>query len=99
MAYSAAKAAVNDFTRTLAKQLAPAVRVNAVAPGFVATSAATSYMDQMDEDLKQSWPGHIRLRRAIDPAEIACSYVHLTESAYLTGTILTADAGITLGEG
>jgi 3-oxoacyl-[acyl-carrier protein] reductase len=95
MAYSAAKAAVNNFTKTLAKQLAPAVRVNAVAPGFV----ATSNMDRVDEDLKQSRLGHIPLRRAIDPAEIACSYVHLAESAYLTGTILTADAGFTLGEG
>lgn len=95
MAYSAAKAAVNNFTRTLAKQLAPAVRVNAVAPGFV----ATSYMDRVDEDLKQSWLGHIPLRQFIDPAEIAGSYVHLAESAYLTGTILIADAGFTLGEG
>lgn len=97
MAYSAAKTAVNDFTRTLAKQLAPSVRVNAVAPGFVATSHATSFMDRLDEDLKQSWLDHMPLRRAIDPDEIACSYVHLAESAYLTGTILTADAGITLG--
>jgi 3-oxoacyl-[acyl-carrier protein] reductase len=93
MAYSAAKAAINNFTRTLAKRLAPAIRVNAVAPGFVATAY------RMDEKLKQSFLGHIPLRRAIDPAEIACSYVHLAESAYLTGMILTADAGFTLGEG
>ncbi|MGH3899642.1 MAG: SDR family NAD(P)-dependent oxidoreductase [Pseudonocardiaceae bacterium] len=99
IAYSAAKVAVNDFTKTLAKRLAPAVRVNAVAPGFVTTSHATSYMDRVDEDVKQSWLGHIPLRRAIDPAEIACSYIHLAESAYLTGTILIADAGITLGQG
>lgn len=95
MAYSAAKAAVENFTRALAKQLAPTVRVNAVAPGFV----ATSYTDRMDEDLKQSWLGHIPLRRTIDPAEIACCYIHLAESTYLTGTILTADAGLMLGEG
>lgn len=99
LAYSAAKAAVNDFTRTLAKQLAPAVRVNAVAPGFVATSRAMSDTDRLDEDRKQSWMNHIPLRQAIDPAEIAGSYVYLAESAYLTGTILTADAGITLREG
>jgi NAD(P)-dependent dehydrogenase (short-subunit alcohol dehydrogenase family) len=97
VAYSAAKAAVNDFTKTLAKQLAPAVRVNAVAPGFVATPIAMSMMDGMDEDLRKSWLGHIPLRRAIDLAEIASSYIYLAEAAYLTGTILTADAGFTLG--
>ncbi|MGH7260831.1 MAG: SDR family NAD(P)-dependent oxidoreductase [Nitrospiraceae bacterium] len=95
MAYSAVKAAVENFTRALAKKLAPAVRVNAVAPGFVAASS----MNQVNEDLEQSWLGHIPLRRVIGPDEIACSYVHLVESAYLTGTILTADAGLMLEEG
>jgi 3-oxoacyl-[acyl-carrier protein] reductase len=96
MAYSAAKAAVENFTRALAKQLAPAVRVNAVAPGFVAASS----MNWVDDEVReQSWLGHIPLRRAIDSDEIASSYVHLAESAYLTGTILTADAGLMLGEG
>lgn len=95
LAYSAAKAAVNNFTKTLAKQLAPTVRVNAVAPGFV----ATSYIERMDEDFKQSRLDHVPLRQFIDPVEITGSYIHLAESAYLTGTILIADAGFTLGEG
>jgi 3-oxoacyl-[acyl-carrier protein] reductase len=96
MAYSAAKAAVDSFTKTLAKQLAPAVRVNAVAPGFMAMSRSMSLMDRMDEDLKQSWLSHVLLRRFIDPAEIAGSYIYLAESAYLTGMIIPADAGFTL---
>lgn len=94
LAYSAAKAAVNNFTRTLAKELAPAIRVNAVMPGFVATSFMTGARDEA----KQSWLGHIPLRVFIEPEQIAGSYVYLAESSYLTGTILTADAGLTLSQ-
>ncbi|MCI4066146.1 SDR family oxidoreductase [Micromonospora sp. R77] len=95
MAYSAAKAAVNNFTRTLAKELAPTIRVNAVAPGFV----ATSYMDRVEEPLRQSWLDNIPLREFITPEQIAEAYVYLAEAPYVTGTILTADAGFTLGHG
>lgn len=48
MAYSAAKAAVINFTKTLAKELAPDISVNAVAPGFV----DTPYMDTISAELK-----------------------------------------------
>lgn len=95
MAYSAAKAALNNFTRTLAKELAPAVRVNAVAPGFV----ATSYLDRVDEALKRNWLANIPLGEFIAPEQIADAYVYLAEAPYVTGTILTADAGFTLGRG
>ncbi|MCK9876693.1 SDR family oxidoreductase [Frankia sp. Ag45/Mut15] len=95
MAYSAAKAAVNNFTRTLAKDLAPEVRVNAVAPGFV----ATSYMDRVTTEQKEGWLEAIPLREFIDPAQIADAYLFIADSPYLTGTILSADAGFTLGRG
>jgi 3-oxoacyl-[acyl-carrier protein] reductase len=93
MAYSAAKAAVNNFTRTLAKELAPNIRVNAVAPGFV----STSYMDRVSDEMKDSWLSAIPLERFIDPAEIAEAYVFLAEAPGATGTVLTVDAGFTLG--
>jgi 3-oxoacyl-[acyl-carrier protein] reductase len=95
MGYSAAKAAVNNFTRTLAKQLAPNIRVNAVAPGFV----ATSYMDRVTEEQKEQWLDIIPLRRFITPEEIASVFVFVAESPFLTGTIINADAGFTLGRG
>ncbi|GLZ02501.1 SDR family oxidoreductase [Actinoplanes sp. NBRC 103695] len=95
LAYSAAKAAVNNFTRTLAKQLSPRIRVNAVAPGFV----ATSYMDRVSEEQKQQWLDLIPLQRFITPDEIASVYIFLAEAAFLTGTIVNADAGFTLGRG
>lgn len=95
MAYSASKAAVNNFTRTPAKELAPDVRVNAVAPGFV----QTSYMDRVHSELKESWLDAIPLRKFIAPDDIAGAYVFLAEAPYLTGTLLAADAGFTLGRG
>jgi 3-oxoacyl-[acyl-carrier protein] reductase len=94
-AYCAAKAAVNSFTRTLAKELAPTVRVNAVVPGFV----DTSYLDRVEDKLKESWLDAIALRQFIAPDDIAGAYVFLAESPYITGTLLTADAGFTLGRG
>jgi len=95
MGYSAAKAAVNNLTRTLAKQLAPEIRVNAVAPGFV----ATSYLDRVTEEQKQQWLEVIPLRRFITPEEIASVFVFIAEAPFLTGTIVNADAGFTLGRG
>ncbi|MEV8544370.1 SDR family oxidoreductase [Streptomyces sp. NPDC051572] len=95
MAYSVAKAGVNSFTRTLAKELAPVVRVNAVVPGFV----ATSYMGRVDDELKESWLDEIPLRQFIAPDDLAEAYVFLAEAPYLTGTLLNADAGFTLRPG
>ena len=69
--------------------------VNAVAPGFV----ETSYMDRTDDALKESWLEIIPLRQFIAPDDIAGAYVFLAESRYMTGTLLTADAGFTLGRG
>lgn len=93
MAYSAAKAALNNFTRTLAKELAPTVRVNAIAPGFV----ATSYLDRVSSELKEAWLEAIPLKRFISPEELAEAYVFIAESPFTTGTIFAPDAGFTLG--
>lgn len=92
MAYSAAKAAINNFTRTLAKELAPKITVNAVAPGFI----HTPYLDKVTEEMKLNWLKLIPLNRFIEPEEIANSYVFLALSPYITGTILIADGGFTL---
>ncbi|MGW4411772.1 SDR family NAD(P)-dependent oxidoreductase [Nonomuraea sp. NPDC004702] len=93
MAYSAAKAAVNNLTRTLAKQLAPSITVNAVGPGFV----ATSYKDRVTDAQKRQWWEMIPLKRFITPDEIAQAFVFLAKAPFLTGTIINADAGFTLG--
>ncbi|MCF8275045.1 MAG: SDR family oxidoreductase [Flavobacteriaceae bacterium] len=92
MAYSAAKAAINNFTRTLAKELAPYITVNAVAPGFI----HTPYLDKCSDEIKQNWLKLIPIDRFIEPEEIANSYIFLASSPYITGTILIADGGFTL---
>ena len=51
--YSAAKAGVNMLTRTLAHELGPRIRVNAVLPGFVPTEVMMAAMDLTDDDLPQ----------------------------------------------
>jgi len=92
LGYSAAKAAVNNFTRTLAKQLAPNITVNAIAPGFV----RTNYMKKVSEEMKTKWLEEIPISRFIEPDELAEAYLLLANSSYFTGTILVADGGFTL---
>jgi 3-oxoacyl-[acyl-carrier protein] reductase len=95
IAYSAAKAAVNNFTKTLAKELAPDIQVNAVAPGFV----WTPNYEKFSKELQQTLISGTYLGRFIQPEEIAQAYLFLAQSAVTTGEILTVDGGFTLKKG
>jgi 3-oxoacyl-[acyl-carrier protein] reductase len=95
MAYSAAKAALINFTKTLAKELAPSIRVNAVAPGFVESSA----YDGAPEELKQSFLDSTLIKRWISPAELSAAYTYLASQEAVTGTVVTVDGGFLLKEG
>jgi 3-oxoacyl-[acyl-carrier protein] reductase len=92
MAYSAAKSALNSFTKTLAKELAPHVRVNAVAPGFV----ITSNYDQMSAALKDELINSTLIKRWIQPEEIAEAFLYLAGAEAVTGEILMVDGGFTM---
>lgn len=92
MAYSAAKAAVISFTKTLAKQLAPYVTVNAVAPGFVYTRA----YDGMTDEAKRAFIEATALKRWIQPEEIADAFVYLASASAVTGEVLVVDGGFAL---
>lgn len=92
MAYSAAKAAVINFTKTLAKELAPNITVNAVIPGFV----YTPNYDSMDEALKQQFLDNTLIKRFIETREIADAYLYLAETRVVTGEALTVDGGFNL---
>ena len=90
--YSSAKAAVNGFTRALAKELAlSGVRVNAVAPGVIDTKMNAFLSNEERKALEDEIP----MARYGSPEEIASTIYFLASdnSSYITGQILTADGG------
>ncbi len=100
--YGSAKAAVNQFTRCLAIELAPHnIRVNAVAPGFVDTPMAVyNGVNELESPrfLKQYVEERrIPLARAAQSEEIAGTILFLAgpDSSYVTGHVLVADGGLT----
>jgi NAD(P)-dependent dehydrogenase (short-subunit alcohol dehydrogenase family) len=94
VAYAATKGAVISMTRALARELGPhSVRVNAVAPGLVATEMWGSALD--DAQFMESAARHSALRRWATPEMIADVVVFLASdaSAYITGEVIVADGG------
>ena len=88
--YSIAKAGLVMLTRTLARELAPAVRVNAVAPGTILWPENQSLSDTA----KQRIIDQTLLKRQGDPEEIARAVRYLVSDAtYTTGHVLTVDGG------
>jgi len=94
--YNAAKAGVIELTRSMALELAPAVRVNAVAPGYVLTPMQRAeYTDAMLDEVNRKIP----LGRHAAPEEIAGLFAYLAsdDGAYLTGQVYVIDGGETAG--
>ena len=91
--YSAAKAAIIGFTRSLAKELAPAqITVNAVAPGFV----DTDMLSYMTPDKRKAAIASVPMRRFGTVEEIAnlVGYLALSAPAFMTGQTLVIDGGM-----
>jgi meso-butanediol dehydrogenase/(S,S)-butanediol dehydrogenase/diacetyl reductase len=94
--YNATKAGVIELTRSMALELAPKVRVCAVAPGYVLTPMQRAeYSDAMLDEVN----GKIPLRRHAKPEEIAALFAFLAsdDAAYMTGHVYTVDGGETAG--
>jgi len=92
--YNASKAGVILLAKTLAKEFAPWLRVNAVCPGYVLTPMQKAeYTPEMLEEVNQSIP----LKRHADPEEIAALFAFLasSESSYITGSHIPIDGGET----
>ena len=88
--YSIAKAALSGLTRALARELAPEVRVNAVAPGPILWPDD----EQFDEVSRQRIISHTPLKREGSPDDIARAVVFLLADApYVTGETINVDGG------
>jgi len=94
--YNASKAGVIALTKAMALELAPKVRVNAVAPGYVLTPMQRAeYTDEMLEKVN----GKIPLGRHAKPEEVAALFAFLAsdDAVYITGHVYTIDGAETTG--
>jgi 3-oxoacyl-[acyl-carrier protein] reductase len=100
IAYASTKGALNTMTLSLARALAPSIRINAVCPGYIASGWFTKYQgsaveDQTAERVAQSTP----LKVASQPEDIAETILFFAgpESRHVTGEFIIVDAGMHLG--
>ena len=92
-AYSASKAAIHHMTRVLARKLAPRITVNAIAPG----PFESKMMHETLERFRDAIVGGCPLGRIGEPEDMAGVAIYLASraGAYLTGTVIPVDGGIT----
>lgn len=92
--YGVTKAALNHLTSCLAAELAPAVRVNAVAPAVVKTRFAAALYEGREDDVAAQYP----MRRLGVPADVAgaAAFLASDEASWITGQTLVVDGGVTL---
>ncbi len=102
-AYATAKAAINQYCRGLALELADQnILVNAIAPGFIRTSmSVVDGVSELDgEWFRQNYVtgNHLPMRRAGMPEEVAGVFYFLAgpDATYITGQVITVDGGLTI---
>ena len=91
-AYSSSKAAVHHLTRHLARRLAPAITVNAIAPGPFESKMMAATLEAFGEQIAANAP----LKRIGRPDDMAGAAIYLSSraGAYLTGAVIPVDGGI-----
>ena len=91
--YSASKAGIIGFTKSLAKEVASRnITVNAVAPGFIETQMT----DVLKEDIKEEIAKKIPLKRMGTPQDVAnvVKFLASNDSSYITGQVINIDGGM-----
>ncbi len=94
--YVATKAGVVGMTKVWARELGRyGIRVNAIAPGFIATEILASMPEKIIDGMKSRTP----LRRMGDPRDIANAYLFLAsdEASFVSGAVLRVDGGLVVG--
>lgn len=95
--YGISKAAVSHMARTLAVELGPEVRVNAVAPAVVKTDFARALYEGKEDQVSADYP----LKRLGRPRDVsdAVEFLVSEQSSWITGEVLTLDGGLTVAGG
>ncbi len=99
IAYTASKSAIEGMTRAMAVELSPkGIRVNCIAPGFIATEMSAKALDN-DAERKQKVMSRTPMGFMGDPVDIANAALYLAngEAKYVTGVILPVDGGNSIG--
>jgi|TARA_B110000971_G_scaffold89459_1_gene91994 pteridine reductase len=93
--YNISKAGLKMLTLTLAKELAPSIRVNGVSPGSILWPQEGAEISESDKSIMLE---RIALKRQGSPQDIADTVLFLANSNYLTGQIINVDGGRTLNQ-
>ncbi len=93
--YNISKAGLKMLTQTLAKELAPRIRVNGVSPGSILWPQDSAEITEDDKNLMLE---RIALHRQGSPQDIADTVLFLANSNYITGQIINIDGGRTLNQ-
>lgn len=99
IAYTASKSAIEGMTRAMAVELSPqGIRVNCVAPGFIATDMSAKALNN-DPERKNKVLSRTPMGKLGEPADVAeAVYYYATDAAkYVTGTVIPVDGGNSIG--
>jgi 3-oxoacyl-[acyl-carrier protein] reductase len=98
IAYCASKAALNNLTLTLARALAPNIRVNAVAPGFIRGRWLKDGYGEQYEMLEQLASARSVMKKVCDPEDVATAILGFIAADLVTGQVLIVDGGLTIAQ-